>query len=89
MRAVLLSIIRMREYLIKEGKSGKNAVRCHQYIRKTKAWLSAYPRATERQIRGYAKRHLQQLLYLTPSSTNPAHLSIIEKLESLNDEPSN
>ena len=87
MRALILSIIRMREYLLKEGKGGKNVMLCHQYLRKTKAWLSAYPRATERQVRNYAKRHLQQLLYLTPSSTNPAHLSIIEKPKSLSDEP--
>jgi len=87
MRKHLLSIIRMREYLLKEGESGKNAVKCYADIRKMRAWLSAYPHATEQQVRAYAERHHHELLYLAPSGRNPAHLSIIEKLNTLIHEP--
>lgn len=74
--------------MITAKKSGKNPMKCHAIIKKTKAWLNAYPKATEEQVRAYARRNMGSLRYLAPSGSNPAHHAMIERLNTLSHEPS-
>jgi hypothetical protein len=78
-RSQLLAIIRVRRHLIREGKSYKNVVLCMRTIAKLEAWLKAYPHATDRQVRNFARRHFEQFKFLLPSSSHPSHLAMEEK----------
>jgi hypothetical protein len=82
-RSELLAIIRVRRHLIREGKCYKNVVLCMRTIAKLDGWLKAYPHATDRQVRNFARRHFEQFKFLIPSSTHPSHLAMEENLTKL------
>lgn len=64
LRPLLLKIIRVRKHLIANGCSRKNKALCFSLMRRLEAWLMAYPKATEAQVRRWAKQHHADLAYL-------------------------
>lgn len=80
---LLKSIIRMREHLIRTGKSVKPAGKILPHLQKVKGWLDFYPEASGDQVRGFYKRNEASFKVLLPGKGSTSRESIEKKLTEL------
>jgi hypothetical protein len=83
MREKILKILRCRRHLIQQGKSYKNTMLCHKYMRQLDAWLQAFPHATDAQVQNWARSNADEIGYLIPSSKHPAHIAQMQTFKSI------
>lgn len=68
-RNILLKILRVRAHLLRQKMGSKHPAKCARLMRPLQAWLQAYPHATDRQVRKWARQHIDAWYYLCPSGT--------------------
>ena len=78
MKKLLISVVRIRKHLLKNGKSFKNEMKCHSLIEKFENHLACYPKISDRKLKHYMAKHLDDIIFLLPK--NPTGDSIKEQI---------
>lgn len=79
----LRSLVRLRESLVKSGRSRKNTAAVCSELSRVKAWLDGNSGIRDEHAEGYVRRHLHTIETLLPGNTCPSHKSWREWLDQI------
>lgn len=82
-RQYIRKVIRMRLYLMQEGKSQRDPVMCNRIIKELTRWLNFYTRATEQQVAKFLLRNEEAILQILPGKGNPSRESLLRELNQI------
>jgi hypothetical protein len=81
MKKLLVKILNVRKFLLKNGKSFKNSLKCYSLIQKFEEHLKCYPDISDEALTKYVKKHADDILFLVPGNeTGAAIKSQLNKL---------
>lgn len=81
--AYMRKVVRIRSRLIATGRSLSNDAHLLRIIKPLKAWLDAYPNASEHGAMNVLKRYESEIRMLIPGSSSKCHNKLIRELEDL------
>jgi hypothetical protein len=69
MKKLLVKILNGRKFLLKNGKSFKNSLKCYSLIQKFEEHLNCYPDISDEALTNYVRKHSDDILWLIPGNT--------------------
>jgi hypothetical protein len=76
MKKILVKVLRVRKYLLKNGKSFKNQMKCYSLVEKFDTHLKCYPNISDQALSKYVQKHMDEILFLLPSNQTGENLKI-------------
>lgn len=76
-------LIRMRTYLVQNGKSYRNEMAVYKAIKRLKSWLDFYPAASDEQVARYLQKNADAVMALMPGTRSAAHQSLQQQFNNL------